>query len=78
MQSILKIMILIGYIVGVVLFIITFLGLKKLYKLNKDDVLSDSERERYQKYIKYMLIGFSILVIVSVLNLILLFLKKPY
>lgn len=82
MQNILKIIYIIGSLLGVGLFTISFLGLKKMLKeLNKsndDDFLSEMERKKYIRYSIYMVIGFSISVITSLINLILLFFKYHF
>jgi len=76
----LKVIVFIGDIFGVALFGITFIGLKRMLKgydrSNKEIVLSERDGERYNRYMIYMIIGFSIAVITSVINLILLFLNK--
>jgi len=82
MQNVFKLIVFIGDLFGVVLFIITYLGLKKmlkeLSKLNDDDFLSEMERKKCNQYIIYMIIGFSISVITSLINLILLFFNNPF
>jgi H+/gluconate symporter-like permease len=82
MQNILRFIILAGNIFGIILFLIAFLGLRQMLKehdkQNHDDILSDKEGKRYHQYLLYLLIGFSISVITSLINLILLFAKKPF
>jgi hypothetical protein len=81
MQSIFKVIVFIGDLLGLTLFTITLLGLKKMLKeqnkLNKNEALSDKESERFKRYIFYMLIGFSASVITSLINLILIFRSRP-
>ena len=82
MQNILRFIVLACDIFGVVLFTISFLGLKKMLKkhnkLNNNDILSEMDSKRYRQYLLYVLAGFSISVITSLINLVLLFINKPF
>lgn len=82
MQNISKIIIIILYLLAIGLFAIGFLELKKMLKefskSNDDDLLSEMERKKLLRYSIYMVIGFAISIIISLIKLISLFFNNPF
>lgn len=79
MLLIFKYLLLVGDVAGVICMVIAFLGFKRLLrehkKISDSEYVSVDEQIRQTKYIRILLLGFSISIITSVINLILLFAK---